>query len=175
MLLNKLIRSLAFLPEKTAALARGPLAIALARRARMARVARFGGMRSRSACDRPQVAAPRRSALLVRAMPSLSGGRRGFGRKVPAVRDHKMRLLELHAGTGSVGNAFKQYGWDVVGLDIVRGHAIKCDILHWDYTTYEPGYFDAVHASPPCTQYSMARTIAKTHMLMKLYLEQYIL
>ena len=73
-----------------------------------------------------------------------------------------MRLLELFAGTGSVGKAFARYGWDVVGLDITKGHAIKCDILQWDYTTYEPGYFDGIHASPPCTEYSIARTTAKT-------------
>ena len=71
------------------------------------------------------------------------------------------RLLELFAGTGSVGKAFVKQGWSVVGLDITAGHAIQCDVLHWDYTTYEPGYFDAVHASPPCTQYSIARTNAK--------------
>jgi hypothetical protein len=71
------------------------------------------------------------------------------------------RLLELFAGTGSVGKAFAAQGWSVVGLDIVAGHAIECNILHWDYTTYETGYFDAIHASPPCTQYSIARTSAK--------------
>ena len=73
-----------------------------------------------------------------------------------------MRLLELHAGTGSVGDAFRQYNWDVIGLDITNGHAIQCDILQWDYTTYKLGYFDAIHASPPCTQYSICRTCAKT-------------
>ena len=76
-----------------------------------------------------------------------------------------MRLLELFAGTGSVGKAFTKYNWDVLGLDITKGHAIKCDILQWDYTAYEPGYFDAVHASPPCTHYSIARTSAKTDAL----------
>ena len=74
-----------------------------------------------------------------------------------------MRLLELFAGTGSVGKAFRQYNWDIVGLDITQGHTIKCDILTWDYrSAYAPGYFDAIHASPPCTHYSIARTTAKT-------------
>ena len=59
-----------------------------------------------------------------------------------------MRLLELYACTGSVGNAFTRYSWDVIGLDITKGHAITCDILQWDYTIYKPGYFDAIHASP---------------------------
>ena len=68
-----------------------------------------------------------------------------------------MRLLELFAGTGSVGKAFHQFNWDVAGLDITKGHAICCDILEWDCTTYKPCYFDAIHASPPCIQYSIAR------------------
>ena len=32
------------------------------------------------------------------------------------------------------------------------------DVLTWDYTEFEPGIFDFVHASPPCTQYSSTRT-----------------
>jgi hypothetical protein len=50
-----------------------------------------------------------------------------------------MILLELFAGTGSVGKAFTKYNWGVLGLDITKGHAIKCDILQWDYTAYKPG------------------------------------
>ena len=69
-----------------------------------------------------------------------------------------MRLLELFAGTGSVGRAFKELGWDVVSLDIEPGHTIQADVLTWDYRTYPPGYFDCVHASPPCTEYSRAKT-----------------
>ena len=39
---------------------------------------------------------------------------------------------------------------------------IHTDILAFDYKTLEPGSFDVVWASPPCTQYSKARTNAKT-------------
>jgi site-specific DNA-cytosine methylase len=63
-----------------------------------------------------------------------------------------MRLLELFAGTGSVGRAFRELGWEVVSLDIEPGHTIQADVLTWDYRTYPPGYFDCVHASPPCTE-----------------------
>jgi len=73
-----------------------------------------------------------------------------------------MRLLELFAGTGSVGQAFSQYGWEVIGLDINPGHAIQSNILRWDYTVYPRNHFDCIHASPPCTQYSICRTSAKT-------------
>ena len=69
-----------------------------------------------------------------------------------------MRLLELFAGTGSVGRAFRELGWEVVSLDIAAGHDIQADVLTWDHTRYPPGHFDCVHASPPCTEYSRAKT-----------------
>ena len=72
------------------------------------------------------------------------------------------RLLELFAGTGSVGKAARAEGWEVISLDIEPGHTIQSDILAWDHTVHPPGNFDWVHASPPCTQDSRARTTAKT-------------
>jgi len=68
------------------------------------------------------------------------------------------RLLELFAGTGSVGRAYKKLGWSVTSLDLEG----TPDILDWDYKTFAPDTFDAIHASPPCTQYSCARSNAKT-------------
>lgn len=74
-----------------------------------------------------------------------------------------MRLLELFAGTGSVGKSFKKLGWEVVSLDLSPDFnpTILTDLMDWDYRAYE-GTFDCVHASPPCTMYSIARTTAKT-------------
>ena len=73
------------------------------------------------------------------------------------------RLLELFAGTGSMGRAFRDLGWEVISLDITPGHTIQSDIMDWDYrAAYPPSFFHAVHASPPCTQYSCARRRAKT-------------
>ena len=75
-----------------------------------------------------------------------------------------MRLLELFSGTGSVGAAFRRAGWDVtsVDLDAAASPDIVADVGTWDYRAYPPGYWDHVHASPPCTHYSRARTNAKT-------------
>lgn len=36
---------------------------------------------------------------------------------------------------------------------------IKCNILNWDYkNAYPPIAFDVITASPPCTEYSRAKT-----------------
>jgi hypothetical protein len=75
-----------------------------------------------------------------------------------------MRLLELFAGTGSVGAAFRRRGWEVFSVDIAPDYAPDyCgDVMHLDYLRWPPGHFDCVWASPPCTQYSIARTTART-------------
>ena len=37
---------------------------------------------------------------------------------------------------------------------------IKTDIMDWDYKSmYEPGSFDVLWTSPPCTEYSVAKTV----------------
>jgi len=73
----------------------------------------------------------------------------------------KPRLLELFAGTGSVGKVFAD-DFEVVSLDVVGSPTIKEDIMTWDYTNLPSDYFKVVWASPPCTMYSRARTTAKT-------------
>ena len=65
----------------------------------------------------------------------------------------------MFAGTGSVGRAFRDLGWEVTSLDIEPGHDIQADVLTWDYQhNYPRHHFDCVHASPPCTEYSRAKT-----------------
>ena len=75
-----------------------------------------------------------------------------------------MKLLELFSGTGSVGKAFPEKEWEVISLgsDPKTDATIHEDILTWDYSTYPPGHFDAIWASPCCTHYSCARRGAKT-------------
>ena len=68
-----------------------------------------------------------------------------------------MRVLELFAGTGSVGKVCKEKGWDVVSLDLQNAD-INIDIMDWDYAKdYKEGDFDIVWASPPCATFSHCR------------------
>ena len=70
-----------------------------------------------------------------------------------------MRLLELFSGTGSVGNVAKNMGFEIISLDMDMEATIKTDIMKWDYTIYPRKHFDVIWASPPCTEYSRAKTI----------------
>lgn len=72
-----------------------------------------------------------------------------------------MKVLELFAGTKSVGRAFERLGHHVVSVDLdpTFQPSILVDMLSWDYASqFAPGTFGFIHASPPCTEYSTART-----------------
>ncbi len=69
-----------------------------------------------------------------------------------------MKVLELFSGTGSIGKVCKQLDWDVVSVDMILPATHKCNIMHFDYKQYDKNEFDIVWASPPCTEYSKAKT-----------------
>ena len=61
-------------------------------------------------------------------------------------------LLELFSGTGSVGKAFRQVGWQVtsVGIDVNFVPTICCDVLELEVErVLEHGNVDLICASPP--------------------------
>ena len=71
-----------------------------------------------------------------------------------------MKLLELFSGTGSVGKMAKLFKIEVTSWDRDMPADIQTDIMDWDYkAALEPGTFDIIWASPPCTEYSRAKTI----------------
>ena len=70
-----------------------------------------------------------------------------------------MRVLELFSGTGSVGNVCRRLGCTVTSLDRDMPADIKMDIMDWDYHALPRDSFDVIWASPPCTEYSVAKTV----------------
>ena len=71
-------------------------------------------------------------------------------------------LLELFSGTGSVGRPWREAGHRVFSVDCDPRHSPEScgDILERDYRSLATP--DAIWASVPCEQYSIARTRAKT-------------
>ena len=94
----------------------------------------------------------------------VDGIRKHTTRDVTVIRtiqpDEPKRALELFSGTGSTGRVLEAWGFTVTSLDSdPRAGATICeDVLSWDYRQYPRGYFDIVVASPPCTEYSRAKT-----------------
>tara|TARA_R100000655_G_scaffold72423_1_gene110936 strand:+ start:3012 stop:3731 length:720 start_codon:yes stop_codon:yes gene_type:complete len=91
--------------------------------------------------------------------------------------------LELFSGTHSIGKVLKEKGYNVISVDITDYNGKhkpthKVDILTFDYKQYPVGYFDIIHASPPCVYYShlqccwLGRTKKNGECLTKELLEQ---
>ena len=69
-----------------------------------------------------------------------------------------MKLLDLFSGSKSVSKVAIELGIESITLDRDMDADIKTDIMDWNYKEYEPKYFDIIFASPPCTEYSIAKT-----------------
>jgi len=82
--------------------------------------------------------------------------------KDKAVANEGPWALDLFCGRKSSGDVLRKWGFQVVGLDndARRNPEICCNILDWDYkSAYPPGHFAIITASPPCTEFSAAKTV----------------
>ena len=84
------------------------------------------------------------------------------------------RLLDLFCGGGGAAAGYHRAGFEVIGVDIEpkpnypyefrQADALKVLETGW-VNEHLPivGFFDAVHASPPCQDHSATKTIGKGH------------
>jgi len=75
------------------------------------------------------------------------------------IMENKYKLLDLYCCAGGAGYGYELAGFDVTGVDIAaqpkhRGRFVLADAIEYLLANYRR--FDAVHASPPCQEYSKA-------------------
>ena len=75
-----------------------------------------------------------------------------------------LRTLDLYSGTGSLFSAVRRAGHECDSLDLDPRYAptLCVNILEWDYKAVgQRGHYDAIWASCPWEQYSIARSSAR--------------
>lgn len=101
------------------------------------------------------------------SMPlTLGSVRQFFAPQTEVAQQCRIRTAELFSGTGSIGHYLVKQPGDFepsfsLDIDANNNPSIVSDILKWDYKAFKPGHFDICWASPPCTEFSIAKTVGK--------------
>ena len=76
---------------------------------------------------------------------------------------HAPLALNLFSGTGSVSRALESLGFQVHSLDVRSScrPTFCVDVMKWDFHAIPPGTYDAIFASPPCEEFSSAKTTSR--------------
>jgi site-specific DNA-cytosine methylase len=69
------------------------------------------------------------------------------------------RLLDLFCGAGGASVGYHRAGFDVVGVDNQVQPHYPFEFHQADAMTYPLDGFDAIHASPPCQAFTVAKSI----------------
>eukprot|EP00854_Cymbomonas_tetramitiformis_P011857 gene11857-biopygen12179 len=114
-------------------------------------------------CDGPEQESPEACYLPWEHLDQMEDGSMAIVTELMDRQEWRpVRILVLFSGTGSVEKGFTQCfpKATVVTLDQdPRWQPTHLSAIEdWDPTQYPPGFFDDIWASPPCTQYSQART-----------------
>lgn len=78
--------------------------------------------------------------------------------QLPGLRDRPL-LLDLFCGAGGASLGYWNAGWDVVGVDVRPQPHYPFRFVQADAMTFPLAGFDAVHASPPCQAFTVARHV----------------
>jgi DNA (cytosine-5)-methyltransferase 1 len=68
-----------------------------------------------------------------------------------------VRLLDLFCGAGGAAMGYHRSGFEVVGVDVVPQPRYPFEFHQADALTFPLDGYDAIHASPPCQQFTAYR------------------